>query len=73
MHVNLENVPWNAYEEVMNSLHRAPPKYIVEMQGTSGFPALRDYVRKNYIAETNADLDRLKQLIPFQILRGKGS
>ena len=73
MHTNLENVPWNAYEEVMNSLHRAPPKYIVEMQGISGFPALQDYVRKNYIAETNADLDRLKQLIPFQIFRAKGS
>ena len=71
MHVNFENVPWNAHDEVMQSLHKAPPKYIVEMQPTSGFPALEKYIHKNYRAETNADLDQLKRLWFFQLYRRK--
>jgi len=67
MHVSLDKLPWDAYEEIMQSLHRASPKYIVEMQGTSGFPALQEYIRENYTPETDPDLDRLKQLVPFQI------
>ena len=71
MHVNFETVPWDAYEEVMQSLHKAPPKYIVEMQPTLAFPALHQYVHKNYIAETSDDLDQLKLFIPFQLYRRK--
>jgi hypothetical protein len=71
MHVSLGNLPWDAYEEIMQSLHRASPKYIVEMQGTSGFPALQEYIRKNYTTETNPDLNKLKKLVPFQIFRRK--
>jgi hypothetical protein len=33
------------------------------------FPALQDYVRENYRTETTADLELLKNLMPFEIYR----
>ena len=65
-------VPWDPYKKVVQSLHRRPPKYIVTMATMSGFPALRDYVQNYYRSETNVELNKLKQLVPFEIYRRKG-
>jgi hypothetical protein len=65
----LYNLPWDSYKEVLESLHRSPPKYIIAMWKMSIFPALQDYVRENYRTETTADLELLKNLMPFEIYR----
>jgi 4-amino-4-deoxy-L-arabinose transferase-like glycosyltransferase len=67
--IMLYNLPWDSYKEVLESLHRSPPKYVIAMWKMSIFPALQDYVRKNYRAETTADLELLKNLMPFEIYR----
>ena len=61
------NLPWDPRKQVLESLHRSPPKYVVAMWKMSIFPALQDHVRENYRAETTADLELLKKLIPFEI------
>ncbi len=72
MHVDFDHFPWDPFEEVVQSLRSRPPKYIVAMTGMSAFPGLRDYVQSNYRAETNTELNKLKQLVPFEIYRRKG-
>jgi 4-amino-4-deoxy-L-arabinose transferase-like glycosyltransferase len=62
-------LPWDTYEEVIQSLHRAPPRYIVAMQGMSKFPALKSYVSQNYQKEKDADLEKLKQIFAFEVYR----
>lgn len=69
---NFDHIPWNAYEEVVQSLQKEPPKYIVAMQEMSLFPGLKDYVQDNYRVETSEDLNKLKVLVPFEIYRRKG-
>ena len=71
MQVDFDHIPWDPYEEVVQSLRSKPPKYVVAMTGMSDFPALRDYVQSNYRAETTAELNKLKQLVPFEIYRRK--
>jgi 4-amino-4-deoxy-L-arabinose transferase-like glycosyltransferase len=61
------NLPWDSYKEVLESLHRSPPKYVVAMWQMSIFPALQDYVEENYRLETTEDLELLKKLMPFEI------
>ncbi len=63
------NLPWDSYKEVLESLHRSPPKYVIAMWELSIFPALQNYVRENYRLETTADLELLKKLQPFEIYR----
>jgi hypothetical protein len=66
---NLHHFTWDPYEEVSQSLHRSPPKYIVALQPLHIFPKLQEYVQENCKTETNPDLDKLKKLIPFEIFR----
>jgi hypothetical protein len=56
----------------MRSLERAPPKYIVTMTNMAKFPELQDYVGENYHPETNTELEKLKEIFPFEIYRRKG-
>jgi 4-amino-4-deoxy-L-arabinose transferase-like glycosyltransferase len=72
IHVDFDHIPWNPHKEIISSLRRKPPKYIVAMHTMSGFPGLREYVQENYITETSADLNKLKALVPFEIYRRKG-
>jgi hypothetical protein len=65
------NLPWNSQKQVLESLQRSSPKYVVAMWETSTFPALQDYVRENYRSETTADLELLKKLIHFEIYQRK--
>ncbi len=58
-------------EEVIRSLQKSPPKYIVSMEDMERFPQLREYIRHNYQAETDTELDELKQLLAFEIYRRK--
>jgi 4-amino-4-deoxy-L-arabinose transferase-like glycosyltransferase len=69
VHHNLHHFTWDPYEEVTQSLQRTPPKYIVALQPLFLFPALQEYVQRNCKTETTADLDKLKQLVPFEIYR----
>ena len=69
---DLDHIPWNAHEEVVQSLKKRPPKYIVAMQDMSLFPWLKDYVQNNYRAETSDDLNKLEVLVPFAIYKRKG-
>ena len=71
MHVGFENIPWNPYAEVLQCLYRTPPKYVVAMQPVSGFSGLQNYLREFYVAESNPELDQLKQLISFELYRRK--
>ena len=61
------NLPRDPQEEVMASLHRSPPKYIVLMEEIVEFPALKNFIKENYRLETNLELELLKQLMPFAI------
>jgi 4-amino-4-deoxy-L-arabinose transferase-like glycosyltransferase len=70
--VDFDHIPWDPYKEIVESLRRKPPKYIVALTGMSGLPGLRDYVHSNYRVESNAELDKLKQFVPFEIYRRKG-
>jgi hypothetical protein len=72
IHANLDHIPWDPYDEVVQSLQKRPPKYVVAMQEMSLFPGLKDYVQNNYRAETSDDLNKLKVLVPFEIYRRKG-
>jgi 4-amino-4-deoxy-L-arabinose transferase-like glycosyltransferase len=72
MHVGLENIPWDPFAEVLQCLYRTPPKYVVAMQPIVGFPGLQNYVREFYVAESDPELDQLKQLIDFELYRLKG-
>ncbi len=63
------NLPWDPHKEVLESLHRSPPKYIVLMEPIEGFPALEDFIKENYRLETNLDLELLKYLMEFEIYR----
>jgi len=72
VHHNLHHFTWDPYEEVIQSLHRAPPRYIVALQSLSVFPALQEYVQRNCKAERTPDLDKLKQVVPFEIFRCEG-
>ena len=69
---DFDHIPWNPYDEVMQSLQEKPPKYIVAMQDMSLFPGLKDYVRNNFREETSDELNKLKVLVPFEIYRRKG-
>jgi 4-amino-4-deoxy-L-arabinose transferase-like glycosyltransferase len=62
-------LPWDTHAEVIQSLHRAPPRYIVAMQDMSSFPALKKYIGQNYQIETAPDLEELKQIIAFEVYR----
>ena len=64
-------LPWDTHQEVIQSLKRAPPRYIVAMQEMSNFPALKQYVGENYQKETDAELDKLKKIFAFEIYRRK--
>jgi len=72
MHVGLQNIPWDPYAEVLQCLHRTPPKYVVAMQPMSGFPGLKNYLREFYVKESNPELDGLKRLRYFELYRLKG-
>jgi 4-amino-4-deoxy-L-arabinose transferase-like glycosyltransferase len=61
------NLPWDPREQVLESLHRSPPKYVVAMWKMADFPALQDFVKASYRSETSVDLELLKKLIPFEI------
>jgi hypothetical protein len=61
------NLPWDPGKQVVESLHRSPPTYIVAMWKMADFPALQDFVNESYRPETTADLELLKELIPFEI------
>jgi hypothetical protein len=71
MHVDAAHIPWDPHEEVIESLRRRPPKYIVAMYGIFNYPILKDYVQKNYLTETNGELNKLKEFVPFEIYRRK--
>ncbi len=64
-------MPWDPHEEVMQSLKRTPPKFIVAMEPMNGFTALVEYVHQHYQEENAPDFDTLKGLIPFQVYRRK--
>ena len=64
-------LPWDTHAEVIQSLHRAPPRYIVAMQDMSSFPALKKYIGQNYQTETAPELEELKEIIAFEIYRRK--
>jgi len=64
-------LPWDTHAEVMQSLHRAPPRYIVALEKMAKFPALQKYIESDYQEEIDPELDQLKQLIPFEIYRRK--
>jgi len=64
-------LPWDTHAEVMQSLHRAPPRYIVAMEKMSKFPALQRYVESNYQKEVDPELEELKKIIAFEIYRRK--
>ena len=72
MHVGLQNIPWDPYAEILQCLHRTPPKYVVAMQPMSGFPGLQNYLREFYVKESNPELDGLKRLRYFELYRLKG-
>jgi hypothetical protein len=61
------NLPQDPHEEVLESLHRSPPRYIVIMEEIVEFPTLLDFINQNYQLETNLDLELLKKLMPFEI------
>jgi 4-amino-4-deoxy-L-arabinose transferase-like glycosyltransferase len=63
------NLPRDPHQEVLESLHRSPPKYIVLMEEIVEFPALKDFIKENYSFETNLDLELLKNVMPFEIYR----
>ena len=69
VHDNLHHFTWDPYNEVIQSLHRTPPKYIVAMQSLHIFPKLQEYAQENCKTETTPGLDKLKQVVPFQIYR----
>jgi len=64
-------LPWDTHAEVMQSLHRAPPRYIVAMEEMSTFPALQKFIRQNYLREEDPQLEDLKRIIAFEIYRRK--
>ena len=59
VHRREEKVP---VDEVIRSLTRSPPKYIVSMEEMKRFPQLQDYIRGSYQEETDSELDKLNQL-----------
>ncbi len=61
------NLPWDPHEQVLESLRRSPPKYVVLMEEIVEFAALKDFINQNYRLETNLDLEFLKKLMPFEI------
>ncbi|MHC4844242.1 MAG: hypothetical protein ACYTEE_10610, partial [Planctomycetota bacterium] len=62
--------PWgDPEEEAIQSLYRFPPKYIVALQDVSEYPALHDYLKRYYQEETSIELEKIKQLRPFEIYR----
>jgi 4-amino-4-deoxy-L-arabinose transferase-like glycosyltransferase len=63
------NLPRDPHEQVLESLHRSPPKYIVLMEQIVEFPALQDFIKENYRLETDIDLELLWNLMPFEIYR----
>ncbi len=63
------NLPWDPHEQVLESLRRSPPKYVVLMEEIVEFAALKDFINQNYRLETNLDLELLKNLMPFEIYR----
>jgi hypothetical protein len=65
------DLPRDPHQEVLESLHRSPPKYIVLMEEIVEFPALKDFINEDYRSETTADLELLKKLIPFEIYQRK--
>ncbi len=65
------SLPWDTHAEVMQSLHRAPPRYIVAMQSMSRFPALQKYIDSGYHIEIAPQLEELKEIIAFEIYRRK--
>jgi hypothetical protein len=77
VHTYSDNVPWNVLsfpwgdpeEEAIQSLYRFPPKYIVALQDVSEYPALHDYLKRYYQEETSIELEKIKQLRPFEIYR----
>ena len=70
-------VHWNVDETdcaiAMKSLRQAPPVYIVAMYDMSIFPALGDYVKKNYKEETSTALDKLRKIYFFKVYRRKAT
>lgn len=64
-------LPWDTHAEVMQSLHRAPPRYIVALEKKSAFPALQKFIESDYQEETDPELEELKQIIAFEIYRRK--
>jgi hypothetical protein len=67
-----EKLPWDTLEEIIQSLYRTPPRYIVTMQNMSRFPALNSYVSQNYHKEKHTDLEKLKQILAFEVYRRNG-
>jgi hypothetical protein len=61
------NLPRDPHQQVLESLHRWPPKYIVLMEPIVEFQTLKDFIKENYRLETNLDLELLKKLMPFEI------
>jgi hypothetical protein len=61
------NLPRDPHQQVLESLHRSPPKYVVLMEEIVEFPALKDFIKENYRLETNLDLELLKKLHHFEI------
>jgi len=56
-------------EEVIQSLQKSPPKYIVVIDEMKRFPQLQDYIRQNYQEETDTELEDLKKLLAFNVYR----
>ena len=62
-------LPWDTHAEVIQSLNRTPPQYIVAMKNMSSFPALNSYVSQHYHKEKNTDLEKLKLILTFEVYR----
>lgn len=60
-------------EEVMQSLQRLPPTYIVAIDEMTRFPQLQEYIQRNYQKETSTELEKLKNLVMFEVYRLKES
>jgi 4-amino-4-deoxy-L-arabinose transferase-like glycosyltransferase len=58
-------------EEVIQSLEKSPPKYIVVIDKMKRFPQLQEYIRQNYQEETDTEVDELKKLLAFNLYRRK--
>jgi len=59
-------------EEVIQSLQKSPPKYIVVIDELKRFTQLKDLIRQNYQEATDTELEELKQLIAFNVYRRMG-